>query len=66
MKGQHEWTSQGLFDAMRAGKPVDINGLHGVINTLQREDGSGRSWNITMGCGPTWNEAKTTYLRCKS
>jgi len=60
------WTSQQLFDAMRAGKPVTVKGHRGVINAIQREDGSGLSWNITMGCGPSYSERVTFYVRCTS
>jgi hypothetical protein len=41
--------------------PVTINGITGVVSSVQREDGSGRSFNVVLNTG---DGPKTTYLRC--
>jgi hypothetical protein len=54
-----------LFSAM--GKrgmdaKITINGITGVISTIQREDGSGSSFNVTLHA-QNGSETKTVYVR---
>lgn len=39
---------QELFTAFTCGWIVEIKGVRGVIQSIEREDGSGRSFNVTI------------------
>jgi hypothetical protein len=41
-------TYQDICNAMQTRAIVEIDGVEGVINTIQAEDGSGRNWNVTL------------------
>lgn len=40
-----------LVMAMKLHSLVDINGTKGYIIGIEREDGSGRNWNVKMNIG---------------
>ena len=54
------YSFDGLADAMRLGKVIYLEGLEGTIQSMQREDGSGNCWNVTMNC---WNGLRTVFVR---
>ena len=37
-----------LCFSMKTGATVDIDGVVGVISCIEREDGSGYNWNVTI------------------
>lgn len=41
-------------------KPVTVEGVTGHVSAVQREDGSGRSFNVTLD---TKDGQKTVYVR---
>lgn len=41
---------------------VTINGVTGVLNSIQREDGSGSSFNVRLVCTTT-AQSKMVYVR---
>jgi len=48
---QRKTTREDLFKCFTEGLRVEINGVEGVIDSLQREDGSGFSFNVTLSHG---------------
>lgn len=56
-------TRQELWEAMVNKIPVTINGLRGLIQAIELEDGSGYSFNVTI----LWfgNQVRTkVYMLC--
>lgn len=57
-------TQKDLFDAMA--HPTDswitVNGVIGILQSVAREDGSGRKFNITLLNAGKANEPVTTYV----
>jgi hypothetical protein len=56
-----------LFAAFGSGEPIVLTGVSsgeglitGIIQAIEREDGSGRSWNVTVYCD---NSRRTVYVR---
>jgi hypothetical protein len=37
-----------IVAAMRSRQPISIKGARGMVNAVAAEDGSGRSWNVTI------------------
>lgn len=55
----------GLLMALTSPGPawVNIQGVRGILQSIQREDGSGRCHNVTLLVG---NELKTLFVRIQS
>lgn len=58
------WTKHQLFSLLGSKNTpvVTINGVTGVLNSIQREDGSGSSFNVRLVCTTT-AQSKMVYVR---
>ena len=52
-----------LMAAFRTGAPVTINHTDGYISRIEREDGSGRCFNVFLTGRGAGSEGKTEFFR---
>lgn len=53
-------TTDELFQCMKYGTTVEIKKVCGFISQIQKEDGSGRRWNVTIDNAVVGENVKLT------
>lgn len=54
-----------LFNKFACGLAVHLNGFTGYISSIEREDGSGYRFNLTLkGRGTDEGKTKVVYIEC--
>jgi hypothetical protein len=51
--------------AMKTMSEVELGGEIGIIKSIEREDGSGRNWNVTLSCRVVDEDYASGFCKCK-